>query len=185
MKRQHIALMGRARSGKDTVAARLVTAHGYTRVAFADPLKDVALALDPIVGISGFGQQQRLSGFVQRCGWEWAKDQLPEVRRTLQRLGQSIRDRDPDYWLRLALLKVDVLKAHELPCVITDVRYPNEAEALTARGFKLVRVIRPNIAQQVIGLHESETALDAHPADALVSNTGTPADLEALADTLP
>lgn len=47
---QHVALMGRAGSGKDSAAARLVSRYQFVRVAFADPLKESALRLDPIVG---------------------------------------------------------------------------------------------------------------------------------------
>ena len=44
-----LGLVGRKQSGKDTFAQRLVEEHGYTRLAFADPLKAVALAANPIV----------------------------------------------------------------------------------------------------------------------------------------
>lgn len=182
----HIALIGRARSGKDTVAARLISRYAYTRVAFADPLKTVALGLDPIVAYepSGYGPlPTRLSAVVQRYGWETAKDRFPEVRRTLQRAGQAIRDQDPGFWLGLAMDKVAVADTWNLPVVITDCRYPNEAEALKARGFKLVRVTRPGYTEAAAA-HESETALDDYPADVTVANVGTVAYLNSLSDTL-
>jgi hypothetical protein len=178
----NIALMGRARSGKDTVAARLVTAHRYTRVAFADPLKDVALSLDPLID-----DEWRLSDCVKAVGWEQAKED-PEVRRTLQRLGQGIRDRDPGFWLRLALAKVSQCST---PIVVTDVRYPNEYSALQARGFLMVRVARPNYPAETVTSeeltnrrHTSETALDGYLPDVVLSNAGTLNDLTALADSL-
>ncbi|MHC0429238.1 deoxynucleotide monophosphate kinase family protein [Streptomyces sp. O3] len=182
----HIALLGRARSGKDTVAARLVTRHAYTRVAFADPLKDMSLSLDPIVAYepSGYGPlPTRLSAVVQRIGWERAKDEFPEVRRTLQRAGQSMREHDAGHWLSLALDKVAVADTWNLPVVVTDCRYPNEAAALKARGFKLVRVTRPGVSSGADS-HESETALDGHPADVSIANVGTLDDLNSLADAL-
>ena len=48
-----VALMGRAGAGKDTVASILTEHRGYARVAFADPLKEMALAVDPIIGRVG------------------------------------------------------------------------------------------------------------------------------------
>jgi hypothetical protein len=39
-----VGLVGYARSGKDTFAAAL----GYRRLAFADPLKELALAVNPL-----------------------------------------------------------------------------------------------------------------------------------------
>ncbi|GGU49123.1 deoxynucleotide monophosphate kinase family protein [Streptomyces violascens] len=182
----NIALIGRARSGKDTIAARLISRYAYTRIAFADPLKEMSLSLDPIVAYepSGYGPlPTRLSAVVQRYGWEKAKDRFPEVRRTLQRAGQAVRDQEPGHWLSLALDKVTVADTWNLPVVVTDCRYPNEAEALKARGFRLVRVLRPH-AGQAAPAHESETALDGYPTDVTVANVGTLSDLNALADAL-
>ncbi|MDJ0462001.1 hypothetical protein [Streptomyces sp. H27-C3] len=188
----HIALIGRARSGKDTVAARLVTRFAYTRVAFADPLKEMALSIDPVVAYepSGFGPlPTRLSDVVRRVGWERAKEEFGEVRRTLQRVGQSVREQDAGHWVGLAMDKLDVADAWNLPVVLTDCRYPNEAAALKARGFTLVRITRPQRAAMTMGeiraaLHESETALDDYPADVTIANVGTVDELNSLADTL-
>ncbi len=193
MSHTHIALMGRAGSGKDAVARRLAYRAAYTRVAFADPLKDMALALDPIVGAAeaegrGF-LPQRLSTVVAARGWEGAKA-FAEVRRTLQRLGQSVRDQDADYWLNLALAKVDTADRWNLPVAITDCRYPNEADALRARGFRMVKILRPTpggaltAAGLEIRQHVSETALDGYPADVTIANVGTLADLNSRVDEL-
>ncbi|MFE0699404.1 hypothetical protein [Streptomyces sp. NPDC058872] len=182
----NIALIGRARSGKDTIAARLIGRYAYTRIAFADPLKEMTLSVDPIVAYepSGYGPlPTRLSAVVQRYGWERAKERFPEVRRTLQRSGQAVRDQEAGHWLSLALDKVTVADTWNLPVVVTDCRYPNEAEALKARGFRLVRVLRPGAAGAVPP-HESETALDGYPTDVSIANTGTLSDLNALADAL-
>src|SRR5690606_2560032 len=50
MTHPHIGLMGYARSGKDTAGAMLHADLGYRRVSFADPVREMALALDPIIG---------------------------------------------------------------------------------------------------------------------------------------
>ncbi|WP_172385203.1 hypothetical protein [Streptomyces sp. MNP-20] len=186
MRHPHIALIGRARSGKDSVAARLVSQHAYTRVAFADPLRDMCLSVDPIIAYepSGFGQLPiRLSDEVRRTGWERAKDQRKEVRRLMQRLGAGVREHDPAYWLSLALDKIGVADEWSLPVVVTDCRYPNEAEALKGRGFKFVRIIRPGLPRAG-SEHESETAMDDYPVDVTIANVGTLADLNDLADKL-
>ncbi|MFF7990325.1 hypothetical protein ACFZDG_11105 [Kitasatospora xanthocidica] len=179
-----IALLGRARSGKDTVAARLVERYAYTRVAFADPLRAVGLAADPIVSAEAahFGYVPvRLSEAVERHGWEKAKTILPEVRRTLQNFGQAVRDVDPDFWLNLMLERLDVAASWNLPVVVTDTRYVNEATALQARGFTLVRIVRPGAGTRE---HVSETELDSFPADVTVANVGSVADLHTQADRL-
>ncbi|WP_432068240.1 hypothetical protein [Streptomyces sp. C10-9-1] len=186
---RHVALMGRAGSGKDTVGARLVSRFVFARVAFADPLRDMALSVDPIVSSepTGYGPLPiRLSDVVRREGWDAAK-RRPEVRRTLQRLGQSVRDQYEDYWLRLALAKIDVADRWGLPVVVTDCRYVNEAEALRERGALLVRIERPGEhgpTGEDERTHTSETELDDFPADAVLTNGGSLAELHALADRL-
>ncbi|MFJ2407118.1 hypothetical protein ACIOUE_38125 [Streptomyces xanthochromogenes] len=186
---RHIALMGRARSGKDTAAARLVQRYAFVRVAFADPLRESAMALDPIVGAdtSAYGALPiRLSDLVKRYGWERSKTEFPEVRRTLQRLGEAVRENDPDYWLRLALDKIRTADRWGIPVVVTDCRYPNEFDALRAAGALLVRVDRPALDEhqdQAAG-HISETALAGYPVDAVLTNGGTVAELHQAADGL-
>ncbi|MBB1251851.1 hypothetical protein [Streptomyces alkaliterrae] len=182
----HIALIGRARAGKDTIAARLVGRHAYTRVALADPLKELVLRADPIVTYepTGYGPLPvRLGAIIKRHGWEEAKNRFPEVRRTLQRVGHAVRDQEPGYWLSIALDKIAVADMWSLPVVVTDCRYENEARALRAAGFRMVRVTRPGVRDRGPG-HVSETELDGYPVDVTIANMGTVADLNSLADQL-
>ncbi|MFF7689709.1 hypothetical protein ACFZB6_26630 [Streptomyces syringium] len=156
-------------------------------MAFADPLRHAALDLDPMVGAepTPLGALPiRLSDAVRRHGWDQAKE-LPEVRRTLQRLGEVMRVHDAEVWIRLALDKVNTADRWAIPVVITDVRHVNEAETLRARGFLLVRVERPGAGlTDQAARHVSETALNDFPADVTVHNTGTLADLLRRADAL-
>ena len=59
-----VTLSGPAQSGKDTLALVLVEDHGWTRVAFADPLKEMALAIDPWIDINWDMEVARLSVLV-------------------------------------------------------------------------------------------------------------------------
>lgn len=176
MAKPHIAFIGKARSGKDSAAANLVRRHNYTRVAFADPLKEMALSINPLIG-TGYGTIVRLSNLIKDVGWEYAKDRFPEVRRILQHCGEGVRNIDPDFWVNAAMDKVAVADSWNLPVVVTDCRYPNEADALKARGFTLVRVLRPLVVGSSGNTHASETALDDYPHDATVLNNGSLEDL--------
>jgi hypothetical protein len=185
---RNVALLGKARSGKDTVAQRLVTRFAFTRVAFADPLKDAALALDPLIPTSPGMSPVRLSRLVGETGWDYAKESYPEVRRTLQRMGQGIRNLDEGFWVRVALDRVSVAETWNLPVVVSDVRYRNEAEALRNLGFLLVRIVRGEVVplgDQSAMLHTSENELNDYPTDLTVANDGTLTDLLEVADTLP
>jgi hypothetical protein len=181
-----IALIGKKRSGKDTFANVLVEERGYTRVAFADPLRSAALELDPWVPIHGSlarlrkttpGLQAstivRLSALIEAVGWETAKDLVPEVRRLLQRFGtESIRKIEPDFWINAARKTIDAIDG---PVVITDCRYPNEADFAESVGGVLVRIVRPGTESD--DAHPSETALDDRKVDVVIRNDGSIEDL--------
>jgi hypothetical protein len=169
----NIALLGLPRSGKDTAATVLTQELFYERVAFADPLKAMALEIDPIIRANYSARtdkvrEYRLSSIVEWVGWESAKDTYPEVRRILQHVGQSIRKRDPDYWLRIGLTALEGVAARGFPAVVTDCRYPNEAEALRERAFMFIRIERPSANAPS---HESDTALADYPTDGVIQNT--------------
>ncbi|WP_406138823.1 hypothetical protein OH828_14480 [Streptomyces anulatus] len=177
-----IALVGKARSGKDTVAKRLIQRFAYTRVAFADPLRMMALDVDPIVCAQS---HYRLKAIVEDIGWDRAKEDYPEIRRILQNIGQTVRDLDPKFWLRQGLDKIEVADRWNLPVVVTDVRYRNEVRALVNRDFLTVRILRDGAGLSGdSGKHDSETELDGFECDRVISNDGTVAELNTIVDTL-
>lgn len=182
-----VGMIGKKRSGKDSVASTLVEEYGFIRRAFADPLKEAALGLDPLIrieqdetylldpgllGIAGVPPLLRLSAIVEGVGWEAAKE-IREVRRTLQNYGLAIRGIDPDFWVRQPFATMEPGLAY----VVTDVRFPNEVDAVRDRGGKIIRVARPGLVST--DQHVSETALDDVEPDALIVNDGTLEDLAA------
>ncbi|WP_229398149.1 deoxynucleotide monophosphate kinase family protein [Micromonospora okii] len=176
-----VGLLGRARAGKDTVAARLVEAHGFRRYAFADALKEAALIADPIVvPVDTVAGSRRLSEVVAEVGWEGAKE-IREVRRTLQQVGVGVRHLDPHFWVSVVMDEVTD-PTRRVPVVITDVRFPNEAASIRAAGGTLVRVVRPG--QDESDRHVSEVALLDHPVAAEITNGSTLAALRAQVDAL-
>ncbi|QUH01435.1 hypothetical protein HUO13_11995 [Saccharopolyspora erythraea] len=188
----NIAIIGRKRSGKDTAAAALVEELGYTRLGFADPLKDAALALNPIVEAldpdsrrgyalceeipevreaMSYSREVRLAALVDVVGWETAKDRFPEVRRILQRLGDEAgrQVHGEGTWIAQLLDRIERANAAGNPVVVPDVRYPNEVGALDERGFVIVRITRPGYDVATPGEHASEK-VDALPYDIVVIN---------------
>lgn len=148
-----------ARTGKDTAALALCRDLQFVRKGFADQLKELALVADPLVTSAtrtvntniGHGH---LAWVVQGLGgWEPAKDNYPEVRKFLQRLGDGGRTVfGEDFWIDQLMRSIQ----SEPRVVIPDVRYPNEAEAIKAAGGVVIRINRPGV---VGGGHVSETAL--------------------------
>lgn len=163
---RNIGIVGRKRSGKDTAADLLVREFGYARHGLADPLKDAALRLDPIITLTDVWTEDyhvetvpgRLSEIVEAIGWEAAKDRFPEVRRTLQRLGDEAgrQVHGENTWIDQLLRKTWAENDEGHPVVVPDVRYPNEAERLRAAGFLVVRIDRPGFSDPQPGEHASE-----------------------------
>lgn len=213
-----IGLTGLARSGKDTVGAMLVERYGYTRVAFADGIRDAALALDPIVTMVNTTRtisrtvdkptlrervaialenrrpgdkitidneltlSMRLSTIVAEKGWDEAKA-IPEVRRTLQRIGSEAgwMIHGKNLWIDLAASKITG------PAVITDMRFAHEISWLTSRCGRLWRIERPGNTSSLTGAaatHASEAGDLGREPDATIVNDGTLEELAARVDAL-
>lgn len=172
-----IGMVGRKRSGKDSCATVLVEEYGFQRVAFADLLKEMALDLNPIMSSNLINfTPRRLQDVVEaRGGWEEAKQHI-EVRRTLQVLGEAVREHlGVDIWVEKAMAKVQELREAGIPVVVSDVRFPNELDAIYQAGGEGIRVIRPGTPET--DRHISETALDDYYSGYTIRNDGTLEDL--------
>lgn len=176
-----IGLSGYARSGKDEAAKVLVEEFGFTRVAFADKLREVLYALNPKLGSVSFGQgtsdkEYRVRDFIDKFGWDgykendgWHNSLATEVRELLQRLGteagrQTLWD---SIWVDAALTG----HSDDARLVVTDCRFPNEAEAIKAHGGQVWRVVRKGVGPA--NSHPSETSLDDWKFDKKLMNYGT------------
>lgn len=192
-----VGLSGFARSGKDTFAERLISDHGFIRIAFADKLREFLYALNPRVGYEtewiGYDENRlRITPvFVQQViddvGWDSYKEGPygEEIRRLLQRLGteagrQTLWD---TIWIDSALRDLNEHKNY----VITDARFLNEFDAIRTAADRqdhvcaIVRINRPGV--EAANTHASELeALQYDQWDKIVTNGGTKEDLWAEAD---
>lgn len=159
MKNQIIIGLGyRARSGKDTVANFLIREHGFTRIAFADKLKEVASIItdqdakdpdfktSPVFGMSG-GE-------------------------LLQKLGTSMRADIPNLWIEASGLRQAAQYLSRI--VVTDVRHHNEADIIKELGGSLWHVHRSGTAMDT---HITECLGDTIKWDRVVKNHGSLSDL--------
>jgi hypothetical protein len=156
-----LGISGRMLTGKDTLLRHIEANYPrMQRLALADPLKQAAATLfgiDPAV-----------------------KDD--DNRRLLQELGEAIRAVHPGVLVRLLVQRAQGYPA-DTTLVVSDVRYPNEAEALWALGGEVVRLEPrgweaylervqqryPDGWERRIN-HRSETALGGIAADKLFTH---------------
>jgi hypothetical protein len=160
-----------ARAGKDSFAAALVERHGFTRIAFADALKQIAYESNPST-----------RSIVDQYGWEAAKTSHPGVRRYLVDLGNACRKRlGEDVWIQALARQLEP----GVDYVIPDVRYPNELAWLQqiidlgtwpfqVRGIA-VKVNRPGV--EALPNVADQALADCDDWDVIVENDGTLDDL--------
>lgn len=161
-----VALTGAAGSGKSTAADYLVRQHGYERVKFAGPLKDMMRAIgfsdDHIEGDLKEKPDALLSGktprhAMQTLGTEWGRKCIGE-----------------DFWSNAWLYRVRGLVDFGRRVVVDDLRFPNEAAAVRSLGGVIIKLEgRGGIA----GGHESEKGCGTW--DGVVENDGCVTDLYA------
>ena len=154
----NIAFIGKAGSGKSSAAdlVEQLNDADYLRLSIAQPVKQTIATI-------------------------WG-NQAVEDRHKKQRLGEAVREIDPDAWLNLWLRR---LGQEEGPFLNDDIRFENEYWAAKGHGFVIVRVVAHR-HQRIARLRAngkiqsedqlndiSETSLDHIEADHEVDNTHT------------
>lgn len=144
-----------ARVGKSTAVSYLVENYGGVERSFA-------------------GNVYRILHYAQDvCQFERGKD-----REFLQFVGTWARNKDVNTWIKSALRDIDLESDNNV--YFSDVRFPNEFDALRKKGYIMVRIIR-NSSKEIFGnkgdsSHESETSLLSKPLedwDYVIENNGS------------
>ena len=165
-----IALIGKMRSGKDTVGKWLIEDYGFKKFAFGTAIGRVIHEYFPEAFADG------------------------KPRKHYQLIGQTFRQLNPDVWINQMLRDIDIEKRRAYPntfnIVITDVRQENEVKALRELGYTIVkveadddiridRIIKSGDVFNIHDLqHETEVFSDLVDADYTIVNNGTKEELK-------
>lgn len=176
-------LIAQKQAGKDSLGNFLVEKHGYENVKMVEPLRRALLTLDPIVDWDG-GEPIRLSEVVEFQGWDTAKEDTPEVRRLMQVFGTEVaRDQfGQDFWVNTARRVIQDILDDGVSVVVTDIRFPNEAQMIYDLGGELVKIERPGLPDQ--DGHASESAWRSIQPDRIFWNDADLQKVERYADHL-
>jgi len=152
-----IALTGKMRSGKDTIAEYAVNSYNFKQFAFGDELKRYYHEL--------FGEKESKP----RAGYQW--------------FGQIARSHDSDIWVNKCFQSLVGYEGESV--IITDLRQPNEFQKCKEEGFyiikvhcddnlRLKRILEKNDNFNPEDLnHETEQSIDSYECDYIISNNGT------------
>lgn len=166
-----VGFTGKMLSGKDTCANYLINAiikwkgsnYIVNKFAFADSLKDICMNY---LGLS------RHECYDQEGKKEYNEFWGMTNREILQRVGtEAMRNGfHPDVWAKITELKIKESVNNGEFFIITDVRFPNEAETIKRNGGIVVEVTRPDIEGNGIKGHASEQDLPIELIDMTVVN---------------
>lgn len=172
-----LGLSGKRGSGKDALASKLI-ALGWEKVSFAGELKqrvrdDFNLTVEHTDG----SLKEVPCGYINDEG----KELTP--RDIMTTCGQYYRSIDPMFWVKSAFRRVTKNEIEGIrKLVVTDVRFPNEANFLRQHGAIMIRLNRyPALNIYKTELNNiSETSLDNYSFDCIIppENNVDLADLE-------
>ena len=166
-----IGITGHARHGKDSTADIICKHFGYRKHALADVMKEACRV------IFGWSDQQLYGDLkdvvdekygisprhaLQSLGTEWGQYKLSEYDSFAEVTGRKL-------WVN------SLLNRMQGNTVISDVRFPHEAEAIRAKGGFIIKVTRD---YPVDLSHESERAIEDIWPDFIITNSGSLNDLE-------
>lgn len=172
-----IGLTGLAGSGKDTVRGFLQARHQFNGIAFADPIRDMLSALFTSCGVSDEWMTER----------ELKERDIPAIGASYRKMAQMLgtewgREIDPNFWLKITEAKVRWINEIDSGAiVISDVRFPNEAEWVQSQGGLIWKIIRPEL--EAVRAHASEALVGALPYDYVIDNRGSVEELAEAVDS--
>ncbi len=158
-----IGFAGLKQSGKSTAAEHLVD-NGFTKLSFAQPIKDIAWFL-----MRGFGLPTH---YVDQLLTEHKEVIIPELgvssRHLMQTLGTEWGRQliHPDIWV-MSMSKRLVGEPDDL-IVFDDIRFENEAKMIRDMGGLIIHVDRGDLIASDI--HISESGIKDHESDRYVDN---------------
>jgi hypothetical protein len=147
-----IGLSGKAGAGKDWVGREVLRPLGYMQWAYAWPIKTQMVGRGESFEDVMVNKPPRVRELLQVVGTEQGRDVF----------GQGYWIRQFGAWLRILHEELGLRKFY-----VTDVRFPNEVEAIQELGGKVVRLVHgPGLTYPLAGTpaenHSSETALDKY-----------------------
>lgn len=173
-----IGLTGLKGSGKSQAAKALINI-GYHEDAYAKDLKDMVYRIQGICVpippglIADDPPYLSYQNTVDILGLDQAKNEIPQVRKILQTFGTDVIRNyvGADFWVDRVRERAEHAIQNNIPYVITDIRFPNEAKLIKDLNGHIVRIERPS--QKSKDQHQSETHISSLPVDHIIYNNST------------
>lgn len=166
-----IGLAGPAGCGKTTAAELMVHRHRFTRISFADPLREAVRDLIPRWDV-----WHVTAGKDQPALWDAKATATLTPRELMRAIGAHVNHVSPGAYIAFAARRVDHLLECGVSVVIDDVRMPAEAAWLRERGGWVVHVQRPGCVYRRD--HATEVGPGYEPPDLRLVNPAGLSELQ-------
>lgn len=145
-----IGLIGKMYSGKTTFANYICKERNFTKVSFADSLKELILN-------------------AELCTEKELEKKDKKTRFLLQHIGTDLirKQIDHDFFIKKLEQKISQIKGN---IIIDDIRFFNEYNYIQNKGGLIIKIIRPGLHN--INNHVSETELDDIKTKIAIINGG-------------
>lgn len=174
MTRQVYAFAGKRSTGKSTASGTLMEM-GFVDVKFADPLKNMLRAFYTTCGVDANTAERKLEGDLKEVPCEWLQGKTP--RYAMQTLGTEWRDLiSTNLWSAIFVKRIQSGSLGD-KIVCSDFRFPHEARVLDSLGAFTYRIERPDLVDDEVSIHVSESGIADVPVNGVIYNTGSAADL--------
>ena len=157
-----IGLIGNKRVGKSTFADYIVDNKGFKTIAFADPIKEgVKIMFD-------LTEEQVNGDLKEVVDKRWGLT----PRQFLQTVGTDLcrNTFGQDVWIKRMKMEIEKKMSEKSDIIVSDIRFPNEAEAVKEMGGILIKIENPRIQKPNDSGHISEKLIDQIKYDKLIIN---------------
>lgn len=181
-----IGVLGRKRSGKDTISDYMCKTYNFQKMSLAQPLKDCCKIL------FNFSDEQLYGDMKETIDPMWHTS----PRKALQYLGTSVFRNDinkllpginDNFWINSVIAKYLKLcqsadNSDNVKVIISDVRFQNEIDEIHKKNGIIIKISRPSLEN--IDDHESEKNIDIMDGDYNIINDGSLEELYTKVDSI-
>ena len=154
-----LGIHGPLNGGKDTITNYLTSNFYVRKYAFADPIKE---SLKAIFGFSDLEMSDRIQK--EKVNDFWGISPRYAAQKLGTEFGRNLIHKD--IWIKKA---EQVLNQSEVPLIISDVRYDNEADWIRSLGGKILH-IKIDIDKDEKYNHTSEGGIQFKEGDFTIEN---------------
>jgi len=181
MNKTRIAISGKARVGKNSVAEMIVK-HSKIDiasckiVALADPMKNIAMSMFPEAKKECLFGESELRSHIISNKYKDSNGKPLTYRQFLLDLGAFGRKYLDTLWLNL-LVEDAKRNENNIVYIVSDVRYINEYSFLKDAGFYMMRIKRPDYTKIDDASETQQDAIKDDEFDYVIDNIGSLEDL--------